>query len=120
MVKHQNNILDHVFHALADPTRREMLQRLADHPYTVTELAEPFDMSLAAASKHIKVLEEAGLVSRTIQGRLHICRLEPKFLAAANQWLNDYDRFWTNRLDALEHQLRTEKMNESKGGPKDE
>jgi DNA-binding transcriptional ArsR family regulator len=98
--------LDNVFHALADPTRRKMIQQLALKERTVTELAEPYQMSLAAASKHIKVLEEAGLLHRTIRGRTHICRLDPKGLAVANAWIRFYERFWNDQFDALERELR--------------
>lgn len=98
--------LDHVFHALADPTRRAMLQSLASGERTVSELAEPFAMSLAGASKHIKSLEAAGLVTRDIRGRQHLCRLQPDRLAEAHEWLSFYERFWTERLDALDALLR--------------
>ena len=100
--------LDTVFHALGDGTRRRMLGQLAAGQRTVSELAEPFDMSLAAASKHIKVLENAGLLSREVRGRTHVCRLEPGPLASAYEWLAFYQRFWTCRLDMLEQLLRAE------------
>ena len=94
--------LDAVFHALADPTRRAMLRILADEEKSVGDLAAPFAMSLAAASKHIKALEKAGLVGRTVRGRTHVCRLEPAPMAGAHDWLGFYQRFWTSRLDVLE------------------
>ncbi|MCW3815563.1 metalloregulator ArsR/SmtB family transcription factor [Micromonospora sp. DR5-3] len=94
--------MDEVFHALAHGARRTMLRRLAERELTVGELAEPLAMSLAAASKHIQVLERAGLVKRTVTGRRHVCRLEPTPLATASAWLNFYQRHWTERLDALE------------------
>jgi DNA-binding transcriptional ArsR family regulator len=94
--------LDAVFHALADPTRRAMVRRLAEREQTVSELAAPYPISLAAASKHVKVLERAGLVRRTVHGRRHVCRLDPAPLAAATRHLRFYERFWTDRLDALE------------------
>ena len=97
--------LDRVFGALADPTRRAMLRRLAGGARTVGELAEPFDMSFAAAAKHVKVLEQAGLLSRTIEGRSHRCRIEAGPLTAADRWLAYYERFWSLRLDALERAL---------------
>ena len=100
--------LDAVFHALADPTRRAMLRRLGDAPMSVGELAAPHRMSLAAASKHIKSLERAGLVRRQVQGRTHLCRLEPTPLEGAHDWLGFYQRFWTAQFDALEAQLKTE------------
>ncbi|RZU73676.1 ArsR family transcriptional regulator [Micromonospora kangleipakensis] len=94
--------MDAVFHALAHGARRTMLRRLAERELTVGELAEPLDMSLAAASKHLQVLERAGLVRRTITGRRHVCALEPAPLATASAWLDFYRRHWTDRLDALE------------------
>jgi DNA-binding transcriptional ArsR family regulator len=99
--------LDTVFHALGDPTRRQMLRALAaEGERTVGQLAEPFAISLAAASKHIKALESAGLIRREVRGRRHLCRLEPGPLASAHQWLSFYERFWTDRLDALDRLLR--------------
>ena len=94
--------LDAVFHALADPTRRAMLGQLAERELTIGELATPFRMSFAGASKHVRVLENAGLVKRTIRGRTHLCRLEAARLAEANAWLRHYERFWNAKLDALE------------------
>ena len=98
--------LDRVFHALGDPTRRAMLRRLARQEHTVGELAEPFRMSLAAASKHVKTLERAGLVRRTVRGRTHFCQINPQPLAEADEWLRSYERLWTRRLAALEPMLR--------------
>lgn len=98
--------LDAVFHALGDATRRQMLRSLSGGQRTVGELAAPFDMSLAAASKHIKALERAGLVRRTIQGRTHLCRLEARPLEDAHEWIGFYQRFWGDRLDVLESLLR--------------
>ncbi len=97
-----------VFHALGDATRRRMLRELSRGERTVSELAQPFSISLAAASKHIKVLENAGLIRREVRGRTHLCRLEPGPLASAHEWLSFYERFWTGRLDALEELLRKE------------
>src|ERR1700753_3831191 len=102
MVEHA---LDRVFHALADPTRRSMLGRLRSREHTVSELAEPFRMSLAAASKHVKVLEGAGLLKRTIKGRTHVCRLEAAPLSQAEEWLRAYETFWSERLDRLQELL---------------
>jgi DNA-binding transcriptional ArsR family regulator len=99
--------MDAVFHALANGARRQMVGRLADGERTVTELAEPLTMSLAAASKHIKVLERAGLVHRTVDGRRHVCRLNPSPLASATAWLRFYERHWDERLDALSDLLST-------------
>ena len=98
----QASAVDAVFHALSHATRRAMVARLADQPLTVGELAAPLQFSLAAASKHIKVLEQAGVISRRVEGRRHVCRLEPAALAPAAGWLAHYERFWTDRLDALE------------------
>jgi DNA-binding transcriptional ArsR family regulator len=100
--------LDTVFHALGDATRRRMLSELAGGERTVGQLAEPFAISLAAASKHIKALENAGLIRREVRGRTHLCRLDPGPLATAHQWLSSYERFWTDRLDVLERLLREE------------
>jgi DNA-binding transcriptional ArsR family regulator len=100
MVEHA--VLDGVFHALADPTRRAMVRRLSDGECTVSELAAPFSISLAASSKHVQVLERAGLVRRTVEGRRHVCRLDPEPLAAATGWLDYYQSFWAPRLDRLE------------------
>jgi DNA-binding transcriptional ArsR family regulator len=94
--------LDAVFHALAHDARRGMLRRLADGELTVGELAEPLEMSLAAASKHLRVLEGAGLVRRTVMGRRHVCRLDPGPLAGVDEWLRFYERYWNEQLDALE------------------
>ncbi|MCD9030124.1 metalloregulator ArsR/SmtB family transcription factor [Luteimonas sp. Y-2-2-4F] len=93
--------LDALFRALADPTRRSMLHRLGAGERTVGELARPLAMSLAAASKHIRVLERAGLVRREVDGRTHRVRLDPMPLHAGAEWLRHYERFWTRRLDAL-------------------
>ncbi|WP_064749008.1 metalloregulator ArsR/SmtB family transcription factor [Lysobacter firmicutimachus] len=102
MVDYRSEQLDAVFHALADPTRRAMLRRLADGERSVGELAEPFRMTLAAASKHIKSLERAGLIERTVRGRIHVCRLQPAPLHGGYEWLRHYERFWSQRLDLLE------------------
>ena len=99
-------MLGSVFHALGDPTRRQMLRDLAHGGRTVTQLAEPFTISLAAASKHIKVLENAALVRREIRGRTHLCHLNPGPLASAHEWLGFYEQFWTDRLGVLEQLLR--------------
>jgi len=98
--------LDAVFHALGDATRRRMLHELTEGARTVSQLAEPFEMSLAAASKHIKALEGAGLIRREVRGRTHVCHLEAGPLASANDWLSVYERFWTGRLDTLKQLLR--------------
>lgn len=104
----QSATLDQVFHALSDSTRRAMLRELAGGERKVGELAAPFSMSLAAASKHVRVLEGAGLLQREVRGRVHICRLQPARLKTAGQWLRFYEQFWTERLDALEAALNAE------------
>jgi DNA-binding transcriptional ArsR family regulator len=93
--------LDHVFAALSDRTRRKLVQQLADAPASITELAEPFDMSLVAVSKHIRVLERAGLVRRAIDGRVHRCSLDARKLREATAWLDRYRVFWDDTLAAL-------------------
>ncbi|MGH6883051.1 ArsR/SmtB family transcription factor [Hypericibacter sp.] len=105
MVEQQTAPLDTLFRALADPTRRAMLRSLSEGEHSVGELAAPFRMSFAAASKHVKVLEHAGLVRRTVKGRSHLCRLDPQPLAAADEWLRFYEQFWRNSLDALAEAL---------------
>lgn len=105
MVESSAPALDAVFQALTDPTRRAMLRSLAVGERNIGELAAPFAMSLAAASKHVKVLERAGLLSRTIEGRSHRCRIEAGPLAAADRWLAYYERFWSLRLDDLERAI---------------
>lgn len=99
-------LLDNVFQALSDPTRRAMLQALAGQPRTVGELAAPFEISLAGASKHIQVLERAGLIHREVQGRVHTCHLDARPLHAGAEWIRHYERFWNRKLDALEALLR--------------
>ena len=118
MVEYKTSQLDTIFHALGDATRRGMLAQLASGTRTVSQLAEPFDMSLAAASKHIKALEAAGLVKRDVQGRTHVCRLNAGPLANAHQWLAYYEIFWTNRLDALEALLKAEDAKKPQPKPK--
>ena len=100
--------MNEIFHALSDETRRAMLRDLAAGERTVSELARPFAMSLAAASKHIRVLEKAGLVRREIRWRTHICRLDAAPLQRARDELEFYAAFWTSRLDALDRLLRAE------------
>lgn len=108
MVDKYSRDLDAVFRALADPTRRAMLRELAAGPRTVGELAAPFEISLAGASKHVQALERAGLIAREIQGRVHVCRLDARPLHAGAEWIRHYERFWAGRLDALETLLRAE------------
>src|SRR5688500_17112769 len=103
--------LDSTFAALADPTRRAILARLASGDCSVMELAEPFEMSQPAISKHLKVLERAGLISRGRDAQRRPCRLEAQPLAEASEWLENYRRFWEGnfqRLDALLEELKTD------------
>jgi DNA-binding transcriptional ArsR family regulator len=102
MVESKSEHLDHVFHALAHPVRRAILRRIASKEHSVTELAEPFDMSLEAVSKHIQVLERAQLLRRTRAGRVHRCKLRPTPLRDAGKVLADLSSLWNRRLDALE------------------
>jgi DNA-binding transcriptional ArsR family regulator len=111
--------LDSTFAALADPTRRAILARLASGEASVTELAEPFAMSQPAISKHLKVLERAGLVSRRRDAQRRPCRLEARPLAEATGWLESYRRFWEvsyQRLDALLEELKAEERKTKKKG----
>jgi DNA-binding transcriptional ArsR family regulator len=104
-----------VFHALAHQVRREMLGRLSEHDLTVGELAQPLQMTLAAASKHIKVLERVGLVSQTMAGRQRVCHLQPFPLAPAFNWLRFYEHFWDERLHALESLFTSKTSSTTKG-----
>lgn len=97
--------------ALADPTRRAILARLSRGDASVTELAEPFDMSLPAVSKHLKVLEKAGLISRGREAQWRPCHLEPEPLKAVDAWIGDYRRMWEDRFDRLDAYLKTLKPN---------
>ena len=108
MVLQESAALDGVFHALADPTRRAMLRTLAGGQRNIGELAAPHQMSFAAASKHVRVLERAGLVRRRIEGRAHVCSIEPAPMAAADAWLRFYEGYWSGKLDALEAALRAD------------
>lgn len=110
----RNSKLNAVFQALADSTRRKMLESLADGDRTIVELAKPFDMSLAGASKHVQVLERAGLISRRKQGRSHICQLNARAFKEAQLWLVKHERLWNSRLDRLEELLKAEKKTSRK------
>ncbi len=94
--------LDRVFQALSDGTRRAMIAQLCGGERSVGDLAMPFAMSLAGASKHVRVLEDAGIIQRRRKGRVHYCSLQPARLAAAEEWLRRYQQFWTGQLDQLE------------------
>jgi DNA-binding transcriptional ArsR family regulator len=108
MVELHTSQLNELFRALSDPTRRAMLRDLAAGPRTVSELAAPFDISLAGASKHIQMLERAGLIQRDVQGRVHTCRLDARPMHAGAEWLRHYERFWNRKLDVLEAILKAE------------
>lgn len=104
MVEHKVDA-DSVFRALSDPTRRQMIESLSRAELTVGQLAEPHAMSFAAASKHVGVLEQAGIVTRRKRGRERICSLNPDGLLAARDWVERYSKYWSQRLDALERAL---------------
>lgn len=102
MIEYNDKDLDTTFFALSDPTRRAILSRLASADLTVTEIAEPYDMSLAAVSKHISVLSRARLVSQQKEGRIRRCKLEPEALRAVAGWIEYYQQFWQGNLQSLE------------------
>ena len=106
------------FAALADPTRRAILARLSLGETSVTELAEPFDMSLPAVSKHLKVLENAGLITRGREAQFRPCKLDAQALRSVDEWLEDYRKFWEARFDRLEEYLREIQTKEKKRGRK--
>lgn len=97
----QSPNLDLMFQALADPTRRAMVERLSRGPASVSELAKPFNMSLPAVVQHLQALEHSGLVSSQKVGRVRTCRIEPEALSQAEQWINDRRTTWVHRLDRL-------------------
>jgi DNA-binding transcriptional ArsR family regulator len=98
----QYSVLDRTFAAVADPTRRDILERLGHGPATISQLAEPFGMSLTGLKKHVRILEEADLVSTVKNGRVRECRLGPQRLEAATEWIELYRRRWEGRLQGLE------------------
>ena len=109
--------LSTLFGALADPTRRAILARLASGEASVTELAEPFDMSLPAISKHLKVLERAGLIERGRNAQYRPCRIRPEGLRTASDWLDDYRQLWEDRFSRLDDYLKTlQEQGEPNGG----
>ena len=114
MVNYRESQLNSIFHALSDSTRRAILARLANGEAQVTELAEPFAMSLPAISKHLSVLEKAGLLHRHKDGRIRRCELTAGPLEAAADWVNVYRQFWETRLDSLARYLEKD----NKGKPK--
>jgi DNA-binding transcriptional ArsR family regulator len=105
MVKYSDAELDAVFAALADSTRRGILESLSKRDLAVSELAAPYEMSLPGFMKHLRVLEEAGLVSRTKEGRVVSCALEAGPMKEASVWMSRYEKFWTDKLDALARYL---------------
>ena len=113
VVSHQIH-LDNVFHALSDPTRRMMLRSLAAKNQNIAELAAPFPISFPASSKHLRVLESAGLVSRNVHGRTHVFQIVPGPLAEADRWLRFYEDLWNEQLDALQAMLSAESAATSK------
>jgi len=112
--------LSTTFAALADPTRRAILARLALGETSVLKLAEPFNMSLPAVSKHLKVLERAGLITRTRDAQMRPCRIEARALKEADDWLEEYRRLWEERLDRLDEYLRILQAQENKDKRRDE
>ncbi len=110
--------LSNTFAALADPTRRAILARLITGEASVTELAEPFDMSMPAVSKHLKVLERAGLIARGREAQWRPCRIQAAPLKNASDWLEDYREIWEQRLDRLEEYLQVLKKKEKNHGRK--
>ena len=108
MVELSTSALDSVFHALADGTRRAILRDLTLQGKSVGEIARPYEMSLAAVSKHVQVLERAELVERQRRGQFQIVRLKPKNLRVAQDWLSFYENFWSARLDSLQTMLETQ------------
>lgn len=103
MVEYTNeDKLDLVFHALADATRRSLLEKVKKSPMRVTDLAAEYSMSLNAVSKHLKVLEKAELIQREVSGRVHFCQANPAELEKAQKWIDHYTSFWNQRLDQLE------------------
>jgi DNA-binding transcriptional ArsR family regulator len=109
MVEYKSTRLDSVFNALCDPTRRAILARLTDTAARVTDIAAEFPVSLNSISKHIRMLERAGLVRRSIAGREHLLSLEAEPLAEASMWIEHYRRFWEGRLAALEAYVTRQK-----------
>jgi DNA-binding transcriptional ArsR family regulator len=118
MVEYRDAVLDRTFAALSDPTRRTMLARLRRSEATISDLARPFNMSFNGVSKHVKALEQAGLLRRRVEGREHYCALEPEPLRQATRWLDEYRFFWNERLDALDAFLRRKRTGQSRPRPR--
>lgn len=105
MVNIKEQQLSAIFSALSDPTRRAMLARLGREDMSVKDLAEPFSISKSAVTKHVKVLEKSGLLNRTVEGRVHKCRLQAETLQQVSEWVEFYSKFWNTKLDSLENYL---------------
>ena len=114
MVKCSSRLLDRTFAALADPTRRGILENLTHGDRCVTDLAEPYRMSLPAVSKHLRVLERAGLIRRTRDGRVHRLKLEAKPMQQAQAWIDEYRKFWEASFDRLDDYLKQIQNKETK------
>ena len=114
MVNLQSNQLDLLFYALSDPTRRQILSMIKDGTQSISELADPFKMSLAAISKHIKILEKAKLLKREKVGRIHECTFNPEALTKAEECIKFYTVFWSEGLDAFASELEGEKKTKKK------
>jgi DNA-binding transcriptional ArsR family regulator len=114
MPKYKTTLND-VFQALADPTRRAVVDQLSNGPASVSELAAPFDMALPSFVQHLKMLEDCGLIRTKKKGRVRTCEMNPKALSEAEQWISDRREFWENRIDALETYLDNETKKKPKG-----
>ena len=114
MVNYSSPSLDSTFGALSDPTRRAILAQLAEGESTVGEIAAPFDVSLPAISRHLRVLETAGLIARRKEGRIHRCRLQPEAMREAADWIDHYRRFWEDQFHALAAYLEKTKQREDR------
>lgn len=114
MVKCSPRLLNRTFAALADPTRRRILEHLSHGELCVTDLARPYAMSLPAVSKHLRVLEKAGLLSRRRRGRVHSLKLEAKPMQQAAEWIEEYRRFWEASFDRLDEYLKALQTKETK------
>lgn len=114
MVNYLSSDLDLLFYALSNPTRRGIVNMLNKGTCTIGELAEPFHMSLAAISKHVKILEDAKLLIRKKSGRIHECAINPEAMKTVEEYVQFYTQFWTNQLDALAEDLEAEAKPKSK------
>jgi DNA-binding transcriptional ArsR family regulator len=112
-----NHSLDRVFQALSDPTRRAIIERLAEAPASVSDLAAPLDMTLAAVVQHVQVLEASGVVRTEKIGRTRMCRVEPAAFSAAERWISDRRALWERRFDLLEEALRSPETDRKKENP---